>query len=188
MWYLEMPSSGNVGDYSQEECKKPWAMLQTRIRTKTCKIASASNIFDSFRYLRKQNKVESSAWNTASYNSASRGWPQLLFRWLDFKEHVHYCFGSLIFTACWPSQLCVVFLCTTSQGILLVIGLQLMRVTLCISPIPHLPNCLHQKYQSLYWRYLTAVHTKIISCFIWVTIVCFKHVMKYHILAWQADW
>lgn len=52
---------------------------------------------------------------------------------------------------------------TTSQGIMLVLGLQLIRIPLCISLSPHLPNPLHQKYPSLDGRYWTSVHTKIIS-------------------------
>lgn len=57
-----------------------------------------------------------------------------------------------------------------------VLGLQMIRIPLCIFLSPHLPHSLHQKYPSLDWRCLTTVHTKIIGFFIWIKKM------------YQADW
>lgn len=129
------------------------------------------------------------AWDTTSCNSASQGLPGLLFTWLDFKELVRYCFGHLILTPCWASQSCVAFICTTSQGMLLVIGLQLMRVhpTLYFSHSSSSKQ-LTSEVSKLGLKVLTAVHTKMISFFYMSNSMDhLKYIMMYHVLAWQAD-
>lgn len=104
-------------------------------------------------------------------------------------ELVRYCFGHLIFTPCWASQSCVAFVCTTSQGMLLVIGLQLMRVrpTLYFS-YSSSSKLLISEVSKLELKVLTAVHTKMISFFYMSnSIDHLKYIMMYHVLAWQAD-